>query len=111
MPKIRPCLKCRHRRTDYHLTQLLTGQDSYKTYTKIIGNRATIHAVVHTFFECHIWDIERKTINRSVKGVLKRRNVVELMVSDESGWQKIHTYIGSVMRINEVNIMTYMNKN
>lgn len=109
VPRIDEWVSCNHRRTDYYLTQALTGHGSFKTYTKRIGKTDddicrycnTIDTPAHTLFECMRWSNERGQINMTIGRTLSAENMVALMIADRSTWNTVHEFVKQVMQAKE----------
>lgn len=101
--------KCEHRRTDYYMTQFLSGHGSFRTYTKRLGKtddvciycNATDDAE-HTIFHCPRWDIMRTVTNENCGLKLTFNNIVDTMVSSNEKWIEIHNMIRNVMSTKEI---------
>ncbi|KAJ8910522.1 hypothetical protein NQ315_012819 [Exocentrus adspersus] len=110
IPQVDDWLKCRHRKTDYYLSQILTGHGSFTAYTNRIGKTDSdacrycsgIDTTAHTLFECPRWQIERNRVNAVIGSDLSTENIVRFMLQDEKDWQTIYIYIRNVMKTKEV---------
>ncbi|KAJ8911231.1 hypothetical protein NQ315_014943 [Exocentrus adspersus] len=91
IPQVDDWLKCRHRKTDYYLSQILTGHGSFTAYTNRIGKTDSdacrycsgIDTTAHTLFECPRWQIERNRVNAVIGSDLSTENIVRFMLQDE----------------------------
>lgn len=109
IPRIGDWLKCSHRKTDYYLSQILTGHGSFTAYTKRIGKTDTdqcrycnsIDTPAHTLLVCPRWQPERDQVNAAVGTVLSTENTITLMLHDRNYWKTIHIYIKEIMKTKE----------
>ena len=109
IPNIKDWILCKHRRTDYYLTQFLSGHGSFRNYTykfKLSETDKciycdTIDTPNHTIFECHRWNEIRHEFYQAINYKVCANNIISLMISDSHKWEEIHNYIRNVMRTKE----------
>lgn len=95
---------CNHRRTDFYMTQFLSGHGAFRTYTKRLGKTDDICVycnetddVEHTIFQCPRWDIERTEANENCGLKLTADNIIHTMIGSREKWDVIHTMIRTIM--------------
>ncbi|KAJ8966212.1 hypothetical protein NQ314_003678 [Rhamnusium bicolor] len=92
IPDLRPWVTCRHRRTDFYISQFLTGHGSFGTYTQRLGISENALCVYcgeedspeHTVLYCHRWAPYRIAIYGEL-GQLTAETLVAHMIEDK--WQ------------------------
>lgn len=106
IPNIVDWYKCKHRRTDYFVTQALTGHGSFKKYTFKIGKSNddicaycpnTSDTPEHTIFHCVRWVNERMRLDIDVNV----DNLRENMLSNKEVFEKITSFLKAVMKAKE----------
>lgn len=110
IPDIAVWLNCKHRRTDYYLTQVLSGHGSFRVYTYRIqktnddlciycGEKDTPE---HTIFECSRWGYHRWQMTVELGMNINSGNMIAQMISEVSRWNLIHSFIKKVMSEKEL---------
>lgn len=109
IPNIREWITCRHRRTDYFLTQILTGHGCFKTYIKRIGKTeddactycGQTDTVAHTMFECNRWSVEREELFQNIGVRLTAENLVGKMIQTKDNWEKVNIFVRNLIKRKE----------
>lgn len=106
IPRLQPWINCEHRRTDYYLTQFLSGHCSFRSYTHRIGKASDPNCIYcgeldtpeHTIFSCIRWRNERDQI----RGLnLTSQNIVNKMIGNKENWNTITRDIRNIMKRKE----------
>lgn len=93
----------------YHLTQFLSGQGTFGTFTfKIKKKRdesciccgAAVDDPNHTVFECPQWAEKRQELCTDL-GEISASNVIDKMLKCENGWNKVTDFITYVISAKE----------
>lgn len=91
IPNIISWTNCKHRRTDYYLTQMLSGHGCLGSYLHRIGKKdddkcffcEEVDTPEHTLFKCPRWTEDRTTFETRLGQRLKVNTVVESMIDNE----------------------------
>lgn len=109
IPNISTWTKCKHRRTDYFLTQALTGHGCFKAYTEKIGKTdgnclycERLDTAEHTIFECNRWTDYRRQAEIEVDRSITADNMVELMTLSKENWEHIHGMVTKILTQKEI---------
>lgn len=106
IPRIEKWVERTQGEINYFTTQALTGHGSFNAYLyrfKLIDSAncdycdATIDDAEHSLFHCVKWNRERASMSTNVGDEVTPDNIVELMLSSESKWITIETFIRSVI--------------
>lgn len=109
IPDVVAWVQCNHRRTNYYLTQVLSGHGCFKEYTHRIGKEMTnrceycgeMDDVEHTVFRCVRWEGERNRLQVEIGERIDTANMVSIMMERKEYWEKIMGYIITIMRKKE----------
>ncbi|GJQ71172.1 hypothetical protein Trydic_g1072 [Trypoxylus dichotomus] len=85
---ITPWVQCQRRKTDYYMTQSLSGC--------LCCKRTNMPA--HATLECIKWVNKRNSLNTDLGEKVTQQTIVSLMIESECNWRRIHTYIREVLR-------------
>lgn len=96
---------CKHKRTDYFLTQFLSGHGTFGSYTKWINKTENDRCVYcgevdtpeHTVFNCNRWIIHRWELQTKLDVELEPDNIVGVMLSCEYKWNEVKKYINKIL--------------
>lgn len=110
IPHLDRWIKCKHRGSNYYLTQALTGHGCFKTYTKRIGKTdndscmycSEVDTADHTLFVCTKWANEREQTNRHLGQRLSKQNMIETMIKDQKSRDVVEKYVRQVMQGKEM---------
>ena len=109
IPEIKQWILCKHRRTDYYLTQFLSGHGSFRNYThrfQLSENDKCIYCDLidspkHTIFECARWTELRHEFYKTINYDICPNNIISHMISNIKKWEEIHNYIRNIMSLKE----------
>jgi len=97
----------KHGEVGYYLTQFLTGHGYFMSYLQKIGKVPSptclycpgeVDDAEHTFFHCSKWELQRDEVSSVVRH-LHPDNIVEKMIRKKEVWEKVSTYVESVLRL------------
>lgn len=105
---LRSWVNCPFRRTDYYLTQVLSGHGSFGSFTCKIQKTDTADCLYcgqfdtpeHTLFECIRWDQERQAILNTYPG-LNIDTLMQTMIDNKQNFMYIHRWIKELMDTKE----------
>lgn len=91
---------------NYHLTQLLSGHGSFRSYLQRIkkvesalcnycGNN--IDDSIHTLSECEEWQVEREELKIGIDNAATLDNLVKALCSGEKLWGVVNRFARTVM--------------
>lgn len=100
---------CKFRRTDYFLTQALSGHGVFRAYAKRFNKDSADHCIYcgeidtaeHTIFHCSRWNSLRTGATVETGLEIGVDNLVTVMISSESNWNIIHRMIAGIMKTKE----------
>lgn len=109
IPDIRKWTGCNHKKTEYFLTQFLTGHGSFRTYTARIGKHGGNECIYcgitdtpeHTIFHCDRWETARMATFSNMRNYVTPDNIVDQMIADKKDFEKIHSLIIEIMKQKE----------
>ncbi|KAJ8977862.1 hypothetical protein NQ317_004770, partial [Molorchus minor] len=109
IPVLDGWVKCKHRSTDYFLTQALTGHGPFRSYRTRIGkiederclHCGTVDTVEHTLFECNRWEIYRQETYGELGLEISAENMTREMTASESKWKIIQRMVNKILREKE----------
>lgn len=109
IPRIQPWLECKHRNTDYFMTQALTGHGSFHTYLQSIGAAASDECIYcrerdtpeHTLFHCEKWNTLRQETYLTLGHQLNPDNLTVHLTESKHKWHIIQMLIQRIMRQKE----------
>lgn len=109
IPNLIPWVRCAHRRTDYYLTQFLTGHGYFRFYTKRFKlteddsctDCGASDTPEHAVLKCERWETERVALATVIGRTLNIKNVAEAMLESEANWEAIRKYIAKVVSTRE----------
>ncbi|KAH0999122.1 hypothetical protein HUJ04_001339, partial [Dendroctonus ponderosae] len=101
-------VNCQHKKTDYYVTQALSGHGSFKAYTKKIGKTDDIcmychdiDTAEHTVFICERWENYRNTAILQLGHALTKENLIETMIESEEASNVVHDMLRKIMTAKE----------
>ncbi|KAH1028532.1 hypothetical protein HUJ05_001884 [Dendroctonus ponderosae] len=101
-------VNCQHKKTDYYVTQALSGHGSFKAYTKKIGKTDEIcmychdiDTAEHTVFICERWENYRNTAILQLGHALTKENLIETMIESEEASNVVHDMLRKIMTAKE----------
>lgn len=105
IPDIRKWLQCKHRNTDYYLTQFLTGHGRFGSYTHRMAIKDSdacnycglSDTPEHTVFVCVRWSAQRSELERSVGAVVDPVTVVGYMIEKEAHFKAVSRFVKYVL--------------
>lgn len=109
IPEVESWYRCKHRKTNYFMTQFLTGHGSFGSYTFRIKKTATEacrycgqrDTPLHTFFQCQKWERERIKVSCELGNDINSDNIVAHMLRNRSSWGKIEKFITKILASKE----------
>nr|CAI5864374.1 unnamed protein product [Callosobruchus analis] len=109
IPNIRVWLSCPFRRTNYHMTQVLTGHGLFRAYTYRIGKDLGSDCIYcgeednveHTVFRCSRWESIRSRTYNVLHKIITPENMLETMTEDGRRWEELMTMIRQIMSLKE----------
>ena len=112
IPDIATWVNCSFRRTDYFLTQFLSGHGCFRAYVFRIGKaenaRCTyceeVDTAEHTVLACARWNDARRGAALQVGEVLTVESIVGLMIASARNWKTISEMIGTILSRKEAEI-------
>lgn len=101
--------RCKHRQTDYFLTQALSGHGSFGAYLKKIGKLeedacvycGQVDTADHTIFVCPRWEQYRFVTTQTLGREIAADSLVNLMLESREAWKVIHRMIRDIMSSKE----------
>lgn len=101
--------KCKHRRTDYFLTQFLTGHGRFGSYTtrmKIKTDDRCAYCGLtdtpeHTILNCVRWSVARTEVEIELDAELNTGNIIDIMMRDRRSFKAIHGFVRTVLLTKE----------
>lgn len=96
----------KHGEINYYLSQFLTGHGYFRAYLYKMGKAdsprcpygdASSDDAEHTFFHCCRWSVQRRCLESELQPIAPE-NVISLMLESEDCWNKIASYIETVLR-------------
>lgn len=101
--------ECIFRRTDYYLTQILSGHGTFGSYTKKIKKTEVDKCIYceesddprHTIFECVRWTVQRMQVELKVGEEINENRIVDIMLTSKDRWDAVHSYIKEIMNTKE----------
>ncbi|XP_033229117.1 uncharacterized protein LOC117180735 [Belonocnema kinseyi] len=99
-------LNRRHGETYYYLTQFLSGHSYFRDYLYKRGKVSSPKCGYckeeeddpkHTFFESDRWSDLKHRLESKIEEIIPD-NVVELMLLNEEWWEKVATYVETILR-------------
>lgn len=105
IPNIVEWMSCKHKRTDYFVTQALTGHGSFRSYTKKIGKTADDNCIYcgevddarHTLLVCHRWHRPREEAARKLEVASIDANLIREMMTDKRKWEEGYRMLTHIM--------------
>ena len=117
IPSIREWVECKHRRTCYEVTQVLSGHGSFGTYTQRLQKTDAncvycneIDDVEHTIFHCPRWHARRMHATLLLGSDLTPRNMVQKMMSSADAWETVQEMLKEIMREKEREEVEHRNR-
>lgn len=109
IPDLTKWMECEHRRTDYYLTQALTGHGVFGTYVYRIGKAkgdecaycGDPDTAAHTIFSCKRWKQLRERAGNKLGKEITANNLVDSMIESRQNWEELHQMIRQIMKIKE----------
>jgi len=108
-PDLQKWVKCGHRKTNYFITQALSGHGSFKSYThriKKFDPNCNLcfeeDTSEHALFYCRRWTTEKHNLEEALGLKIKAKNLVEKMIMSERAWELCEEYITGIVRVKEV---------
>ncbi|KAG5871742.1 hypothetical protein JTB14_013748 [Gonioctena quinquepunctata] len=93
---------CRHRRTEYFLTQFLTGHGTFGDYEVRLKNKKWYcgndeFPEQHTIYNCGRWERKRTALELDIGVRISLDDTIDLMINNIRNWNKIHSYVKAVL--------------
>lgn len=110
IPDVAKWVKCKWRRTNYFMTQFLSGHGSFAGYTHRIGktetNECTHCAEVdnpeHAIFDCQRWAEERGQLLQQLGlNRISPEELIDLMLENEETWETCYRFVLSIIKEKE----------
>lgn len=104
IPNIKTWTECKHKCTDYYLTQALSGHGCFKAYTQKIGKTdenclycGKLDTAEHTLFECERWFEYRRQAETKLNGQITPETMINLMITNKETWKHIWNMITEIL--------------
>lgn len=105
-----PWIQCTFRRTDYYLTQFLSGHGHFRAYLKrfhLVDTEDCLDCGMtdtpeHAVLNCERWTADRDTLMRGLGKVVDKGSIIETMLESDTNWRLIADFIDKVMRSREL---------
>lgn len=109
IPNLKPWLNCSFRKTDYFLTQFLSGHGCYRAYAYRMGKTDSdkcyycgeTDTAEHTVLVCEKWDFLRAGVVLQVGVSLSVENIIVIMLENAKNWGLIHKLVKNIMERKE----------
>ncbi|EFA13619.2 Putative 115 kDa protein in type-1 retrotransposable element R1DM-like Protein [Tribolium castaneum] len=109
IPNLRIWLNCKHRQTDYYLTEVLTEHGVLRSYAKRFAKDTVEECIFcsrndtveHTIFECEKWNNIRESTYNQLGCTLEPGNLVQKMIDNKTNWDTIYNMIKHIMKRKE----------
>jgi hypothetical protein len=97
-------------RTNFHLTQFLTGHGCFGSYLHRIGKLESPECIdclaptddaEHAFFHCDRWWRRRRELEMKIDGELMPETVIETMLKSPANFSAINDFVNHVLRTRE----------
>ncbi|XP_018569138.1 uncharacterized protein LOC108909311 [Anoplophora glabripennis] len=106
---LRIWVKCRHRSTNYFLTQLLTNHGCFSTYLHRIKKKndevcfycEAVDTAEHTLVNCPRWANERRELEVVVGGRITIENFMLCLMSSRRNWEVANNIVKCIMGTKE----------
>lgn len=101
---------CKHRRTNYFLTQALSGHGSFRKFlfkiNRDVSDRCPycgeVDSPEHTLFSCPRWAQRRFLAETGIAINITKDNVVQSMVGSPEHWASIEEMLTGIMKAKEI---------
>ncbi|KAJ8982410.1 hypothetical protein NQ317_017212 [Molorchus minor] len=114
IPNITQWIKCEHRTANYHLTQVISGHGSFRSFAKRIKKDASDECMYcgeedtaeHTIFKCSRWRENRDSAYQELGRELTPETLVMTMITSDTAWKTTSNMIKTIMSAKEKEEMT-----
>lgn len=104
LPSLSCWINCGHRRTNFVLTQVLSGHGSFGEYTRRIGKTSeecrycgVRDTTEHAIYSCPRWERERIATENSV-GPLTPETTIDILTKSPESWKAYEDYATKIMK-------------
>ncbi|KAJ8973349.1 hypothetical protein NQ317_008622 [Molorchus minor] len=109
IPNITQWIKCEHRTANYHLTQVMSGHGSFRSFAKRIKKDASDECMYcgeedtaeHTIFKCSRWRENRDSAYQELGRELTPETLVMTMITSDTAWKTTFNMIKTIMSAKE----------
>ncbi|KAJ8980685.1 hypothetical protein NQ317_006081, partial [Molorchus minor] len=108
-PNITQWIKCEHRTANYHLTQVMSGHGSFRSFAKRIKKDASDECMYcgeedtaeNTIFKCSRWRENRDSAYQELGRELTPETLVMTMITSDTAWKTTFNMIKTIMSAKE----------
>ncbi|CAI6354337.1 unnamed protein product [Macrosiphum euphorbiae] len=110
IPDVRSWCNRRHGRTNFHLTQFLSGHGCFGQYLHRIRKvadpmcvdcQAPVDDAEHAFFMCDRWWRQRSDLERNIRRKFTPESAVRSMLESSTNWSAVDSYVNLVLAARE----------
>lgn len=107
---VKKWVKCEHRKTNYYLTQFLSGHGNFAKYLQRMNIRPSgecrhcreNETPEHVVFRCPRWENKRRALIIDIDQEISQETIIETMIRSPRLWNAIQEYIIEVMATKEM---------
>lgn len=105
IPRIDKWVVCKHRHTNYFMTQFLSGHGCYGSFTHRIGKKEddrcyycyNVDTAEHTVFQCQRWQNEREEMKEDIGKRLTAENIIEYIINKKENYENFYKFVNKIM--------------
>jgi len=106
IPDVRSWCNRRHGRTNFHLTQFLSGHGCFGQYLHRIRKvtdpmcvdcQAPVDDAEHAFFVCDRWRRQRSDLETNIRRKFTPESAVRSMLESSTNWSAVDSYVNLVL--------------
>lgn len=112
IPTIRPWILRKHGTTTHHLTQILTGHGSFRSYLVRIGKMTDPHCThctlgeeddaLHTLAHCPAWEPQRTALSQTLGATIAPDTFVEAILQTPERWEAAEKFAKDVLSSKDI---------